>query len=94
MACAQQFGTGMESGRADMQQAARQELMRMLDRLDARTEVQIEPGDPPKLVCYTAESQSADLLVIGRGSAGGVFGRLRTNAYAIIRQSCCPVVSV
>jgi hypothetical protein len=36
----------------------------------------------------------ADLLVIGRGSAAGMFGRLRTNAYAIIRQSPCPVVSV
>ena len=36
----------------------------------------------------------ADVLVIGRGSAAGMFGRLRTNAYAIIRQSPCPVVSV
>jgi len=36
----------------------------------------------------------ADLLVIGRGSASGVFGRLRTNAYAIIRQSPCPVLSI
>ncbi|MFN7992914.1 MAG: universal stress protein [Bryobacteraceae bacterium] len=94
MACAQASGTGFESAREAMQQSARQELMRMLERFDAPTEVQIEPGDPPKLVCYTAESQNADLLVIGRGSAGGVFGRLRTNAYAIIRQSCCPVVSV
>jgi hypothetical protein len=32
--------------------------------------------------------------VIGRGSAAGVFGRLRANAYSIIRQGRCPVVSV
>jgi nucleotide-binding universal stress UspA family protein len=36
----------------------------------------------------------ADALVIGRGSAAGLFGRLRSNAYAIIRQAPCPVVSV
>jgi PTS system mannitol-specific IIC component len=34
------------------------------------------------------------LLGIGRGSAAGMFGRLRANAYAIIRQSPCPVLSV
>jgi hypothetical protein len=32
--------------------------------------------------------------VIGRGSAAGVYGRLRANAYTLIRQSPCPVVSV
>src|SRR5260370_967020 len=36
----------------------------------------------------------AGTVVIGRGSAAGNFGRLRTNSYAIIRQSPCPVVSV
>jgi nucleotide-binding universal stress UspA family protein len=35
-----------------------------------------------------------NVLVIGRGSAAGVFGRLRSNAYGIIRESACPVVSV
>ncbi len=60
----------------------------------SRGEVTIETGDPPKIVCEFAQRMEADLLVIGRGSAAGVFGRLRTNAYAIIRQSPCPVVSV
>jgi len=45
-------------------------------------------------VCNIARQRQADLLVIGRGSAAGVYGRLRTNAYAIIRESPCPVVSV
>ena len=57
-------------------------------------EVVVRPGDPPKVVCAETERLQADLLVIGRGSAGGRFGRLRANAYAIIRQSPCPVVSV
>jgi nucleotide-binding universal stress UspA family protein len=36
---------------------------------------------------------NADLVVIGRGKLQEALGRLRTNAYAIIRQSPCPVVS-
>jgi len=46
------------------------------------------------VVCELAKRLPAELLVIGRGSAAGVFGRLRTNAYAIIRESPCAVVSV
>ena len=57
-------------------------------------DVIIDSGDPPKVVCDIAAREKADLLVIGRGTAAGVFGRLRQNAYSIIRQSPCPVVSV
>jgi len=60
----------------------------------SNAEVVIECGDAPDVVCDVANRTQTDLLVIGRGSAAGVFGRLRTNAYAIIRQSPCPVVSV
>jgi nucleotide-binding universal stress UspA family protein len=54
----------------------------------------IEAGEPAKAICSAAVRVQAEALVIGRGSAAGVFGRLRTNAYAIIRQAPCPVVSV
>jgi nucleotide-binding universal stress UspA family protein len=54
----------------------------------------VDSGDAATVVCDIAADIKADLLVIGRGSAAGVFGRLRTNAYSIIRQSGCPVVSV
>ncbi len=57
-------------------------------------EVMLECGDPPDVVREAAAETKADLLVIGRGSAAGVFGRLRANAYTIIRRSPCPVVSV
>jgi nucleotide-binding universal stress UspA family protein len=70
----------------------------LIDALIGKTgcepEVLIRNGDPPGTICGAARELSADLLVIGRGSAAGMFGRLRTNAYAIIRQSPCPVVSV
>jgi nucleotide-binding universal stress UspA family protein len=45
-------------------------------------------------VCDCATRENADLLVIGRSVATGVLGRLRENAYSIIRQSPCPVISV
>jgi nucleotide-binding universal stress UspA family protein len=63
-------------------------------RFGTEAELVVEAGDPPKVICEMAQRQPAGLLVIGRGSAAGVFGRLRANAYAIIRQSPCPVVSV
>jgi len=53
-----------------------------------------ESGNPADVVAEIAERFEAHLVVIGRSEAGGMFGRLRANAYAIIRQSPCPVVSV
>lgn len=78
----------------DLTRSSSEELEKLRDGLNAQAEITVVSGDPPKSVCDVAKSNSADLLVIGRGSAAGVFGRLRTNAYAIIRLSPCPVVSV
>jgi nucleotide-binding universal stress UspA family protein len=74
--------------------AARAEIERLQAFVKAQAEPLIETGDPPATICSAAGRLGADVLVIGRGSAAGVFGRLRANAYAIIRQSPCPVVSV
>jgi nucleotide-binding universal stress UspA family protein len=76
------------------QEIANDEIMRFQQKLGTNAELILESGDATQTVCRLAETQNADLLVIGRGSAAGVFGRLRANAYAIIRQSPCPVVSV
>ena len=73
---------------------ARQEVERLQAFVHAEAEVLIETGDPPATICSAAGRLAADVLIIGRGSAAGVFGRLRANAYSIIRQSPCPVVSV
>ena len=80
--------------RTEMEQTALEEIRRLNQSLGVNAELAIESGDPPKIVCARAAESNADVLVIGRGSAAGVFGRLRTNAYAIIRESPCPVVSV
>ncbi|MGE5487266.1 MAG: universal stress protein [bacterium] len=79
---------------ADLRRSAREELLKLRGALDYEVEVKVVSGDPPRAVCELAASSGADLLVIGRGSAAGVFGRLRTSAYSIIRESPCPVVSV
>jgi len=57
-------------------------------------QVSIEEGEVAEGVCHFAESSSADLVVIGRGSRTGQAERLNTNTYAIIRQSPCPVLSI
>ncbi len=78
----------------EVRSAALEELAKLQESLNVQAEVFVEGGDAPKVVCRAARQRQADLLVIGRGSAAGIFGRLRTNAYAIIRESPCPVVSV
>jgi nucleotide-binding universal stress UspA family protein len=80
--------------RIDVREAAERELLRLRRFVHAEADVLIEAGEPAKAICAAAARVQADALVIGRGSAAGLFGRLRTNAYAIIRQAPCPVVSV
>ena len=77
-----------------MREGAAKELLRLQRFVGADADFLIEDGEPAAVICEAAARLRADMLVIGRGSAAGVFGRLRTNAYAIIRQSPCPVVSV
>ena len=62
--------------------------------LGSDAEVRIEAGEAPNAVRNCAAALNADLLVIGRSVEEGVLGRLRTNAYSIIRQSPCPVIGV
>ena len=77
-----------------LRSSAGDELHRLRTSVGATAELAIETGEPAPAICSAAARMQADVLVIGRGSAAGVYGRLRTNAYAIIRQSPCPVVSV
>jgi nucleotide-binding universal stress UspA family protein len=58
-------------------------------RTDAR--IFVSGGDPAEVVSCAARQFGADIAVIGRH--GGA-GHLRHNAYAILRQSPCPVISI
>jgi nucleotide-binding universal stress UspA family protein len=77
-----------------MSKSAKEEIARLQQELGVSAEVHVTIGDVPATAADTAERLKADLLVIGRGHHAGVLGRLRTHAYAIIRESPCAVVSV
>ena len=73
---------------------ARADLARLLETAGARGEIHIEVGPVAGAVAGAAKQAQADLLVVGRNSHDSMAGRLPTNAYAIIRESPCPVLSV
>ena len=79
---------------AGIQEIAEEELLHLQRETGAVADLLLEAGEPSRVICAAASRINASLVVIGRGSAAGDFGRLRTNAYAIIRQSPCPVASV
>jgi nucleotide-binding universal stress UspA family protein len=80
--------------RKHVENSIREETAALLSRLGMSAPLTIESGETAETVCNLSRAAEADILVIGRGSAAGVFGRLRANAYSIIRLSHCPVVSV
>jgi len=73
---------------------ARARIEDLRNSLGAHAEVRIEAGEAPNAVRNCAAALNTDLLVFGRSVEEGVLGRLRTNAYPIIRQSPCPVIGV
>ena len=74
--------------------AAEQKVREITQCVGSEPKVAILSDEVAPGVCTFAEREKADLLVIGRSVEEGMLGRLRTNAYSIIRQSPCPVVSV
>jgi nucleotide-binding universal stress UspA family protein len=73
---------------------AKAELARLLETAGASGAIHAEVGPIAGGVTGAARNLQADLLVIGRNSRDTIAGRLPTNAYAIIRESPCPVLSV
>jgi nucleotide-binding universal stress UspA family protein len=56
--------------------------------------LQVAAGEIAETITEETRRQGADLILIGRGLLPSPLGRLRSEAYAIIRQSPCPVVSI
>jgi len=59
-----------------------------------KAEAHVDSADAISYASRMADESQADVLVIGRSPKSGVWGRLRTHAYGIIRESPCPVISV
>jgi len=75
-------------------QSARQEAAKLQAEAGTDFELCMEAGSVPDVVRAAAEHHDADLILIGRNTLQGRLGQLRTNAYAIIRDAPCPVLSV
>jgi len=78
----------------ELVRTAKDKILGLQRSLGLEASIAVIPDEVPFAVSTTALHNNADLLVIGRSIEDGVLGRLRTNAYSIIRQSPCPVVSV
>ena len=73
---------------------AREQLASMQARAGTKLEVCLLGGQAGDVVRRTAIEYDTDLILIGRGVMQEAFGRLRTRAYAIIREAPCPVISI
>lgn len=78
----------------DSRRAASAKLESITQEAKLEGKLRVAGGRIAETVVEEAQQQGADLIVIGRGLLQSPFGRLRSNAHAIIQQSLCPVVSV
>ena len=95
--------TGFEEGPSDETADPLREFLfgvaqERIDKLQAvagtKIELIIEAGSPGMVVRKVAERLDADLVLVGRGKIQQHFGRLRSHAYAIVRDAPCPVISM
>jgi nucleotide-binding universal stress UspA family protein len=78
----------------DLRKDATGRLTSLLDKTGTQADMSIETGAVANTIRAYAQSNAADLVIIGRHSGSGIMGKLRDTAYAIIRESPCPVISV
>jgi nucleotide-binding universal stress UspA family protein len=80
--------------RATLHRSAEHDVEALLESAGQSADVLIEYGAVARAVRSAAESVKADCVVIGRHASSGLLGRLHADAYAIVRESPCPVISV
>jgi nucleotide-binding universal stress UspA family protein len=86
--------TGESGWDAKIANNARERISELEEDLGITCDIVIKAGDTAQAIRTVAEDSTTDFLVIGRGHAAGMVGRLRANAYAIIRESPCPVIAI
>ncbi|MBZ5593916.1 MAG: universal stress protein [Acidobacteriia bacterium] len=80
--------------RSYLVESAREYIADLQQRAGTAAAVCIQGGRIAQAVRTAAVQSAAELVVIGQGCIHETLGRLRSNAYAIIRESPCPVVRV
>ncbi len=78
---------------APVEQASEQ-LTALRDALGLSAKVIVAGGGIADTVRRQASELGADVLIAGRGACAGRIGRLRSNAFEIIRSAPCPVITV
>jgi len=80
--------------REQLFQAAGLALEKLQQDAGTKFGVLLRLGTPAQVIHDEARAEEADLVIVGRGVIQKALGGLRSIAYAIIRQSPCPVISV
>ncbi len=77
-------------------EAARSRVVKIQEEAGGSdVEAVVNGGSVAHMVRTVALDKRADLVVVGRGChKNAIMGRLRSNTYAIVRESPCPVLSV
>jgi nucleotide-binding universal stress UspA family protein len=78
----------------DMKREARVQITKMQESAGVEAHLNVESGNIAELVREDALRHGAGLVIVGRGVLHETLGRLRSNAYGIIRHAPCPVLSV
>jgi len=71
-----------------------QRIANLQDKAGTNFDIQVRFGRLGDIVRDAALAHEADLILIGRGVIQGMLGRLRSEAYTIIREAPCPVISI
>jgi nucleotide-binding universal stress UspA family protein len=80
--------------KSEQRESARERLAELVAAAGYGGTVRIAAGPVKEALLSAANDSQADVLVIGRSPQSGLIGRMRDLAYALIRDSACPVVSV
>ncbi|MEX2299455.1 MAG: universal stress protein [Bryobacterales bacterium] len=82
------------SWRSTLSGNLREKIAGLMKANQIEGDIAVESGDAHKVVASAAKRLEASVVVIGRGVSSDLLGRLRAQAYEIIRRSPCPVLSV
>lgn len=85
-------GRGESASLRHVIEEAREAIGELEQQAGVGAAVCIKPGNVAEVLREAALKYDAHTIVIGQGSLHRMMGRLRSNAYAIIREAPCPVV--
>lgn len=81
--------------RKQIEEAARKRVHQLMEEVGVgKAELHVASDHPVDYVRAVADKSYADLLIVGRTPRRGVFGKRLSDAYSLIREAPCPVISV